>query len=221
MLVVGNVVFSGVAFGERGRQRRRVADAVRERVVRGLHQRYAAFGGQQTVDSAESRLRCRGAVESRQLQRLPRGQRDRLRLTPVPSSVLPATEKNAGKLGRVDILRRDIIRRAAGPSGGAVALRDRSLPRELLIGMRKQIQRNWRPAALILRPRQRLHQRADIRHHRQFLARKQAGDFGQLGVKRVRRAGDAGDVGVRFAAGQREASANRRDTLCNSRRPSG
>ena len=150
MLVVGNVVLRAVPFASAAVSAFASLRAVPERIVRGLHQRNAASGGQQAVERGQSRLRCRGAAESRQLQGLSRPQRHRLRRRAVAFKNVARYREECRKARRIDIRRFKIVRRAARPSGGAVALRDGSLPGDLLIGMRKQIQRNGQGLTLIL-----------------------------------------------------------------------
>ena len=128
MLVVGNCGLERGRFRQRGRQRGGIADAVGERIVGGLHQRHAAVGGQQAVERIQARLRCRGCVESRELQRLPRRQRHRLRLDTGSFQRVAGHREERREVGGIDVLRRDVVGRAAGPSGGAVSLRDGGLP---------------------------------------------------------------------------------------------
>ncbi len=151
--------------------------------------------------------RCR-TVEAFQGQRLPRCDGHRLGCDALTLQRISRHRKERGKVRGVDLLRVEVIRGAPGPSSGAVALRDRSLPLQLLVGMRKQIERDGRLRPLILRSRERLHQRTCVRHHRQLFARKHAGHFRQLAVKGEWRVRNAVHGGGQLAGGERQATAN-------------
>ncbi len=84
------------------------------------------------------------------VQGLPRPQRHGLCDRAVAFEDVARHGEERRKARRIDIRRFDVIRRTTRPPGGAVALRDGSLPGDLLIGMGEQIQRNAGLLTLIL-----------------------------------------------------------------------
>ena len=141
-------------------------------------------------------------IESGQLQGSARRQSDRRGRGSGAQLRISGNREKHGKLRRIEAVRRDVIRRASGPSRWAVALRDRRLPLLLLIGVGKKVQRQGCLLGLILGARERLHQGSDICHHREFFGGEQARQFRQLAMKRVRRA-----TGINVGVSSAEVSA--------------
>ena len=105
---------------------------------------------------------------------------------------LPAREDAARQRGdhrEAGRWRWKAVGRAAAPSGLTDAIGDRRLPLRDLIGMREELIRPRR-AALVVLPRQRLHQRADVADDRQLLLRPERLQLGQARMQ-AERAADA------------------------------